>query len=383
MKNFLRILPFLALLVFPSARLHAQQSASADARYAHICRMLQPEQIPCDASIEDSIHIRLKNIRSENDVLTRYGLWQKYFSDAIANEGLPSCLQYLPLALNRMDIHAKDDYGRAGVWRISPLTAARYGLRCDSLIDERFDPRIASQVAAKELKRLLNLYEGNVWECILAYSYSPAAVNARKIRLRDDNPSPWTLQQDLRYFPENILSSLLSWMFVFQENGVCPSPKHANYRIFTEKTIYRHQLTELLQCPDEEFVCNNPTLIGYRIPSGVPLSFSQAQLSRWNSLKDSLYFLFEYQIILDSLARVQADSLQQIQDSVQQVQDSLRQAKAAAEKAAIKTVHTVKSGDILGKIAQKYNVSVADIKRWNKLQSDIIQIGQKLIIYRK
>lgn len=40
--------------------------------------------------------------------------------------------------------------------------------------------------------------------------------------------------------------------------------------------------------------------------------------------------------------------------------------------------YTVKSGDYLHKIATKYNISVEKIKKWNKLNSNIIYIGQKL-----
>ena len=42
--------------------------------------------------------------------------------------------------------------------------------------------------------------------------------------------------------------------------------------------------------------------------------------------------------------------------------------------------YTVKSGDTLGKIAKKYKVSVADIKKWNNLKSDLIREKQKLKI---
>lgn len=40
--------------------------------------------------------------------------------------------------------------------------------------------------------------------------------------------------------------------------------------------------------------------------------------------------------------------------------------------------YTVKSGDTLSKIANQYKVSVANLKKWNKLNSDIIRVGQKL-----
>ncbi|QPC47665.1 peptidoglycan endopeptidase [Mangrovibacillus cuniculi] len=42
--------------------------------------------------------------------------------------------------------------------------------------------------------------------------------------------------------------------------------------------------------------------------------------------------------------------------------------------------HTVVKGDTLYKIARKYNVTVAQVKEWNKLSSDVIKIGQSLRI---
>ena len=47
----------------------------------------------------------------------------------------------------------------------------------------------------------------------------------------------------------------------------------------------------------------------------------------------------------------------------------------------IKTItHTVKSGEYLSKIASRYKVSVADIKRENRLKSETVRVGQKLRI---
>jgi membrane-bound lytic murein transglycosylase D len=44
------------------------------------------------------------------------------------------------------------------------------------------------------------------------------------------------------------------------------------------------------------------------------------------------------------------------------------------------TYHTVKKGETLGKIADKYDVTIADLKKWNKIKGDTIEIGQKLAI---
>lgn len=44
------------------------------------------------------------------------------------------------------------------------------------------------------------------------------------------------------------------------------------------------------------------------------------------------------------------------------------------------TVYTVKSGDTLSRIASEYKVTVANLKKWNNLKSDLIYVGQKLNI---
>ena len=48
-----------------------------------------------------------------------------------------------------------------------------------------------------------------------------------------------------------------------------------------------------------------------------------------------------------------------------------------------KITYTVKSGDYLGKIAEKHGVGVSELKKWNGLTSNNIKVGQKLVIYTK
>jgi membrane-bound lytic murein transglycosylase D len=43
--------------------------------------------------------------------------------------------------------------------------------------------------------------------------------------------------------------------------------------------------------------------------------------------------------------------------------------------------YRVKSGDYLGKIAERYGVGVSQIKRWNGLRSNNLRVGQRLTIF--
>lgn len=44
------------------------------------------------------------------------------------------------------------------------------------------------------------------------------------------------------------------------------------------------------------------------------------------------------------------------------------------------TTHVVKAGETLYRISRQYGVSVDKVKKWNKLQDNTIEIGQKLIV---
>ncbi|WP_299694434.1 N-acetylmuramoyl-L-alanine amidase [uncultured Vibrio sp.] len=60
---------------------------------------------------------------------------------------------------------------------------------------------------------------------------------------------------------------------------------------------------------------------------------------------------------------------------------SSAQGSSSSRSVQTKTItHTVKSGEYLGKIASRYKVSVADIKRENSLKSETLKVGQKLRI---
>ena len=45
-------------------------------------------------------------------------------------------------------------------------------------------------------------------------------------------------------------------------------------------------------------------------------------------------------------------------------------------------IHKVVKGDVLGKIAYKYNVSVRNLMEWNNLNSSLIYVDQNLIVGR-
>ena len=66
------------------------------------------------------------------------------------------------------------------------------------------------------------------------------------------------------------------------------------------------------------------------------------------------------------------------------VNNDTEPAKEAAYKAELKiTEHVVDRGETLGSIARKFDVSISDIKDWNKIEDNTVQLGVKLIVGKK
>ncbi|MEK4424111.1 C40 family peptidase [Solibacillus sp. FSL K6-1523] len=87
------------------------------------------------------------------------------------------------------------------------------------------------------------------------------------------------------------------------------------------------------------------------------------QLKQWNKLSDDSIFL-EQKLIVAMPDKVTGKPIDKENNST-----------------ANKTqFYTVAKGDNLTNIAKKYNATVSDMKQWNALESDAIQVGQKLKI---
>jgi LysM repeat protein len=91
-------------------------------------------------------------------------------------------------------------------------------------------------------------------------------------------------------------------------------------------------------------------------------------LKKWNNLKDDTIYIGQRLIVSQTEASQKTDKTASPTNSSKGKES--------------KTVYIVQSGDTLTKIAKLYNVSIDDIKKWNNLKSDRIDVKQALTIYK-
>ncbi|MDG2087419.1 MAG: LysM peptidoglycan-binding domain-containing protein [Arenicellaceae bacterium] len=97
------------------------------------------ERLRCQSGNQD---------RFEN-ALRRFGEYRPFVVEYLADAGLSTELQYLPFVESAYHPQAYSHLGAAGIWQIMPKTARNLGLQISASVDERFDPRLATQGAIR------------------------------------------------------------------------------------------------------------------------------------------------------------------------------------------------------------------------------------------
>lgn len=101
----------------------------------------------------------------------------KAMEEIFIREGVPVELTRLPLVESSFNLSATSKVGAAGIWQFMPATGRLYDMKVSSTIDERRDPLIATEAAARFLKS--NYERLGAWPlAITAYNHGPGGVAA-------------------------------------------------------------------------------------------------------------------------------------------------------------------------------------------------------------
>ena len=349
------------------------------------------DSLKFESNVPDSVYIeRLKAMNSfidlpYNDVVRNYIILYSEKMDTKMGQILGLCSYYMPVIEEIFDEHgiplelkamaviesslnpaAVSRAGAKGMWQFMYSTAKIYGLRIDSFVDERLDPVKAAHAAAEYLKDSYNIFGD--WNLAIA-SYNCGAGNVnRAIRRSGGKRAFWDiypyLPRETRGYVPAFVGALYT-MTYYKEHGIVPQAVEMPVHVDTFKVnrmLHFKQVSELAGVPMEDLKNLNPQYKHEIIPGNereyilrIPYTYTNAFIDHEDSLytyKASDYF--------------NPVVIKKIKDGG----DGER------------IVHRVRSGEVLGKIAIRYRVTVSQIKRWNNLRSDNIRVGQRLVIYR-
>lgn len=297
-------------------------------------------------------------------ILVRSQIYFPIFDDALCRYDLPYELCYLPVIESALNPNARSPMGATGLWQFMPSTGRLYGLEVNSLVDERRDPIKATDAACRFLRDLYAAFGD--WNLALA-AYNCGPGNVRKAIQRSGGKRdfwsiyPYLPRETRGYVPIYIAACYA--MNYAPHHGIGDSDEWTMQidgdTILTSKRQHFEQIAAYLNVTVDELRQMNPQYTMDILPGG-----------RQYSLCLPHEVLIDYVAKEDSILAYKADEL-------------IHSRRATIEAAKLDiTTYKVKRGDNLGSIARKYHVSVAQIKKWNNLKSDMIREGQRLRIGR-
>ena len=323
-------------------------------------------------------YIELYAVKRRGTAQRMLGLAELYFplfEEVLSKYNMPLELKYLAIVESALNPTIKSKAGAMGLWQFMYGTGKLYGLQINSYIDERCDPIKSTEAAARYLKYLYKYYN-NDWQLALAaYNAGPGNVN-KAIRRAGGQKSYWELRPYLPKETGGYVPAFIAVNYVMahhKEHNIYPQkPKYFYYEldsIYIKQHLSFKQVSDYLKIPIEELRILNPAFIKDEIPeteNGYPLFLPK------NLIGD---FIANQDLIMKKSEPVIASETPVQKDTATTSSNISNNSTSSNEQ-----VYKVQKGDWLSNIAKKFNVSVQQIKDWNKLTSETLYVGQVLKI---
>ena len=297
------------------------------------------------------------------------GLSRFYFpiiEEALDRYSLPLELKYLAVVESAFKPTARSRVGATGMWQFMMRTAKYYGLVVDSFVDERMDVEKSADAAARYLVDAYRIFGD--WSLAIS-SYNCGSGNVLKAIRRAGSRDFWKVYEFLPRETRGYMPAIVGMMYAFtyhSEYGIEPSEVGMPAQVDTfeiHRNLHFKQINEVVGVPMEDLQNLNPKYYREIIPGNdrsctlnLPYKWSAAFME---ADIDSLYMHRSGELLSEQVMKEVAESSSQG-----------------------RTAYKVKSGDYLGRIAQKYHVSVNQLMKWNHLRSTNLRVGQVLYIYR-
>jgi membrane-bound lytic murein transglycosylase D len=355
--------------------------------------------------------------------LSRGGKYQPMMIEKLEAAGLPRDMVYLSMIESGYATHAYSHAAAAGLWQFIASTGKAYDLRVDWWVDERRNPELATDAAIEYLAHLYKRYD-HWYLAWAAYNAGPTRVS-RGIK-NHGTKDFWVLKKKGSFRPEtdNYVPKLLAAAIIGKH------PERYGFGDIVRQEPMKHEtvtvsanvgIDVLARCAGisvDEFRTLNPQLRRWALPPSparqtvhVPHKGSKKFLAALDKVPQGQRITHRRHTVkkgetlgtIGTKYGVKANTIQVAnkiknpnrisvgQNLVIPMAGQPIKPTALASSTGGKPkkpskpktkYHTVRSGQTLSHVANKYKVRVSDLMRWNNIKSaNKIRVGQKLKLY--
>lgn len=314
-------------------------------------------------------YIDLYAVRKREMTSRMLGLADLYFpvfEEYLDRHHMPLELKYLAVVESALNPSARSRAGAVGLWQFMLPTGKMFGLKATSYVDERHDVHKSTEAACEYLAYLFKMYDN--WELALAaYNCGPGNVN-KAIRRSGGVKDYWKIYDHLPRETRGYVPAFIAVNYVFAhaaDHNLYPVvPMYCSHQVDTVQVCYPLDLTRVAQLTGasaQEVLDLNPTFKLGVVPDvdqPVTVYLPKKATGIFVNNEDSLRYAFA--------------------TATPQPEPTVASTASGTRTTSTPRYHTVRSGESLGSISQKYHLSVTELKRLNGLHGTLIRTGQKL-----
>ena len=328
-----------------------------------------PFHIEYNKQLEQIIKTYLKRRKSAfSGLMEKARYYFPMFEEHLDKYDIPLEIKYLAIVESALKPRARSRVGAKGLWQFMYQTGKQFNLNVSSYVDERSDPYRATEAACKYLASLYKIFGD--WDLALAaYNSGPGNVS-KAIRRSGGSRNFWNIRHNLPRETAGYVPAFYATLYIFEyanEHNI--KAKENSFAYFETDTVQvKNQLTfeqifETINVDIEVLQFLNPQykldIIPYIKGRNYTLTLPVKDIGNFVSNEERIY---AYAIAEEAKREKPLPKYIEMND---------------------RTVYRVKGGDYLGKIANRFGVTVSSIKRWNNMRTTQLRIGQRLIIYPK
>jgi membrane-bound lytic murein transglycosylase D len=339
--------------------------------------------------------------------LTRAGRYKAIIQKILREEGVPEDLIYQAIAesgFRPQAVNARS--GAGGMWQFMPFSD--YGLTRTVWYDERFDPEKATRAYAREIKKMYNQM-GDWYLAMAAYDWGPG--NVQRAVQRTGYADFWELyrRNNLPAETKNYVPIILAAAIMAKNpqqyglaNLVLDSPLVVDTVTVNTATDLR-LVSDIVGAPVQELAAINPALLrgstppdtayDLHLPAGTKDLFTRTiaeipedKRATWRYHKlqpgETLeQIAHSYHLTAADIAfvnQIQPDT--DLSSSTSNIDALIIPVVPAAATAHSNTRYKVQRGDTLVTVADRFDVTPEQLRRWNHLRTGKVVRGQSLYV---
>ncbi len=348
------------------------------------------------------------------NVLKRIGVYQGLISEALRKEGVPQDLIYLAAGESAFNPFAVSNKQCVGIWQFSLGTGSLYGLKKDRWVDDREDPVKSTAAAAHHLKDLYQTFGD--WFLAMA-AYDSGALTVQRAIEKTGYADYWDLRRmhALPLETENYVPIFLAIAFISKDPKAYgfdtpPDPPLATESVTIETPTDLRLVAQLIDHPVEDLIKLNPSLQRWttpvnnpefvlQLPAGTKDLFEKNIASIppdkriwWRAHKvaggETLAGIAkQYRVAPAALAEANQLTTSTSLEAGAHLVVPMAPGRDSSLARVRETVHRrlmhyhARPGDTLDLIADRFDLTPYQIRRWNNLKSSHLTTGQDLRLY--